>query len=67
MKNDRFNNSSNTYFSGWDVALQNYDDFEIESISQLVNGSEDLIQPQDARQSTDHFPLTIMNYHKLNF
>ena len=67
MKNDRLNYSSINYFSGWDVALQNYDDFEIESISQLVNGSEDLIQPQDARQSTDLFPLTVMNYHKLNF
>lgn len=70
MKNDRFNNSSNTYFSGWDVALHNYNVFEIESIKELVNSSNDIIQRQSAgnnEQSSDYSPLTGMNYHQLNF
>lgn len=67
MKNDRLNHSSITYFSGWIVALHNYDVFEIESISQLVNSSEDIIQPQVARQNADYFPLTLMNSHLRNF
>ena len=70
MKNDSLINSSNTYFSGWDVALHNYNVFEVESIKQLVNSSNDIIQPQLAgvsEQSTDYFPLTVMNSHQLNF
>ena len=70
MKNDHLHNSNSTYFSGWDIALRNYDVFEIESIKQLVNSSKDLILPQFAsssKQSTDYFPLTLMNSHWRNF
>jgi hypothetical protein len=60
MKNDRLNNSSVTYCSGWDVALHNYDVFEIESIKQLVNLSKDSVPPELAsfyEQDTDYFIL----------
>jgi hypothetical protein len=70
MKNDLSNSSRNTYFSGWDVALHNYNVFEVESIKLLVNSSNNIIQPQlvgDSEQSTDYFPLTVMNSHQLNF
>ena len=70
MKNDRSNNLYKTYLSGWDVALHNYHVFEVESIKLLVNSSNDIIQPQLAgvsEQSTDYFPLTVMNSHQLNF
>ena len=70
MKNDNSINSNNTYFSGWDVAVRNYNVFEVESIKLLVNSSNDIIQPQLAgisEHSTDYFPLTVMNSHQLNF
>ena len=70
MKNDNLKNSSITYFSGWDVALHNYDVFEIESIKQIVNSSREQILPQltsNREQNTDYFPLTLMNNHHRNF
>ena len=70
MKNDHLHNSNSTYFSGWDIALRNYDVCEIESIKQLVNSSKDLIIPQLAstsKQSTDYSALTLMNSHSNNF
>ena len=63
MKNDQLHNSNSTYFSGWDIALRNYDVCEIESIKQLVNSSRDLIIPQLAstnKQSKDYSPLTFI-------
>jgi hypothetical protein len=70
MKNENLKSSSITYFSGWDVALHNYDVFEIESIKQLVNSSREQILPQLAKireEYTGYFPLTLMNSHNRNF
>ena len=70
MKIDALNNATKNYIAGWDVALHNYDVFEIESINQLVNSSKDMIQSQSAsigKEGTDYFPLALMNSHWHNF
>ena len=45
MKNQQSKNLILDYFSGWDVALKNYDVFETESILRLVNTSKDEFPP----------------------
>lgn len=70
MKNANLISSSITYFYGWDVALHNYDVFEIESIKQLVNSSKEVTLAQLGNikeRSTDYFSLTLMNNHHRNF
>ena len=45
MKNQQSKNKILDYFTGWDVALNNYDVFETESILRLVNASKDEYPP----------------------
>ena len=60
MKNQQQDNARLTYFSGWHIALHNYDVFETESINRLVNISNDTLLPQIAsisEQSTHYFTI----------
>ena len=62
MKNQQPNNSRITYFSGWYVAVRNYDVFETESISQLVCVVEDFMPPELAKikeHYTNYFTINL--------
>ena len=60
MKNQPSKNLILDYFSGWDVALKNYDVFETESILRLVNTAKNEFHPlltDIIDQQTNYFTI----------